>query len=612
MPAILNAQPGIVKQGLYDTIPVDTLKVKKHLQIIENFYDSIQTKAEKKKWSRSLFNSIILPENIIDSTSKGNRSEEQFEVFEGKTIRKIEFIRINPFGTSLSDTSYYNRTWLNNAANTIHVKTNRSVLERQLLIHTGDVVDPLILADNERLIRELPYIEDVRLIVTKVELNSDLVDVTIVTKDVWSIAFYMELKDVDAGKVELWNSNIFGSGNELQDNVHWNGNKTGTWGNEIFFKNRNIFGSFIDGRIYHQNVFAKKSLGIELERKFFTPNTKYAGGFTTFRKSRPIDIWYYDTSFVKEIIDYNSLDFWLGRAFRLDKKNDRETGRRNFILASRTIWKTYEQRPSFEEQNLPEFSNSFTLLNYIAFSTQMFYKTNLIYSFGRTEDIPTGYLAKWTFGQEFGEYQNRTYSSVELSGGRHSQDLGYIYISSALGGFITREKEFQQGVFRAELNYFTNLRNAGQFKLRHFANLYFIRGINRFTTERININDQSGLTGLHKNEINGRQKVVLNLQTVSFAPYYFYGWRFAFFGFADFALLGKQQMALKQFKPYSSFGAGIRLRNERLVFPTFQLRFAFYPNLSGLDVGDFINFLGEEKLNPRNFYTNAPSEIEYK
>ena len=612
IPAFLNAQFDIDMPDMYDSIPADTLKVKRHLQKIENFYDSIQAKAEKKSWSRRLFNAIVLPESTKDSTSDGSRSEEQFSTFEGKTIRSIVFIRLNPFGTSLSDTGYYNRTWVNKSINAIHVKTNRSVLERQLLIDKGDKVDPFVLADNERLIRELPFIDDVRFIVSEVELDDNLVDVTIITKDVWSTAFYLELKDLDAGKLELWNSNILGSGNELQDNIHWNGDKTGTWGNEVFFKNRNIFGSFIDGRIYHQNVFNKRSLGIEFERKFFTPNTKYAGGLNVYKRSRPTDIWYYDTASVKETVGYSNLDFWIGRAFRLDKIDNEEIGRKNFILASRTIWKTFNERPYFEEQNLPEFSSSFTLLNYIAFSSQNFYKANLIFNFGRTEDIPAGYLAKWTFGPQFGEFDIRFYNSVELSRGRHFSNLGYIYLSAAMGGYVTREKEFQQGVFRTELNYFTNLHNAGRFKLRHFVNLYFIRGINRFTTERININDQIGLTGLSKNQINGKQKIVLNLQSVSFAPYYLYGWRFAFFGFADFALLGKQKMALKQFNTYTSFGAGIRFRNERLIFPTFQLRFSFYPNLSGMKFGDYITFLGEEKLNPRNFYTNAPAEIEYK
>ena len=37
------------------------------------------------------------------------------------------------------------------------------------------------------------------------------------------------------------------------------------------------------------------------------------------------------------------------------------------------------------------------------------YKTNLIYSYGRTEDIPYGALFKITAGREFNEFKQRTY-----------------------------------------------------------------------------------------------------------------------------------------------------------------------------------------------------------
>ena len=108
--------------------------------------------------------------------------------------------------------------------------------------------------------------------------------------------------------------------------------------------------------------------------------------------------------------------------------------------------------------------------------------------------------------------------------------------------------------FRA--NYFTNLYILHQFKFRHFANLDYTRGINRNPLERIYINDKSGLTGLSRNDIYGGQKLVLNLESDAFTPYYLYGFRFVLFGFADFAFIGPEKSKFSNIDAYYSPRAG--------------------------------------------------------
>ncbi len=50
-----------------------------------------------------------------------------------------------------------------------------------------------------------------------------------------------------------------------------------------------------------------------------------------------------------------------------------------------------------------------------ALSVQKYTKTNLIYSYGRTEDIPYGSMLKFTTGREFNEFKQRTYLGGEVS-----------------------------------------------------------------------------------------------------------------------------------------------------------------------------------------------------
>ena len=81
---------------------------------------------------------------------------------------------------------------------------------------------------------------------------------------------------------------------------------------------------------------------------------------------------------------------------------------------------------------------------------------------------------------------------------------------------------------------------------------------------------QDGLS-LLKEDLVGTNRMVLNTETVFFTPYQPLGFRIALFGFADFGLLGRDANIFKN-NFYTTFGLGVRLRNERLVFSTIQLR----------------------------------------
>ncbi len=578
----------------------------------DEFFDALKDKAYQNKWTKELHNIVISaakkPSNDTISTIQ---SEVEYLSYKGKIIRQIRFVKLEPFGTSISDTSIHRDSWLNNAANTIHVKTRTSVLQNNLLFKEGDALNPQIMADNERLLRELSNIEDVMFIITEVVGEPDMVDVTVITKDVWSKAFFIELSGVASGKAELWDRNILGTGHELQGNIHWDQTKPNLLGYELFYRNRNILGSFIDNKIFYQDVFDLKSYGISLERRFFTPNTKYAGGLTAIHTRSARYIWYSDSSTIRENVSHNYYDFWIGRAFPISNRNSLQIKRTNFVVSSRIYHEVFMERPKVEEKLLHEFHNRTVWLNSFALSSQTFYRSNLIYSFGRTEDIPIGWKANLIVGREFDEFINRNYGSLSLAFGNYISNAGYIYLSTSGGGYLTTEGEFQQGVFNFGTNYFTNLHMLHQFKFRHFAKLLYTRGINRFNLERIYINDKSGLTGLSRSDIFGRQKLVLNLESDAFSPNFIYGFRFVFFGFADLAVIGPEKVKFSNVDAYTAIGIGVRIRNERLVFPTFQFRLTYYPNLVGMGLGDYFNFSGEKRLNPNNFYINAPSELTF-
>ena len=578
----------------------------------DNFFDTLKNKAYNNKWTKELHNIIILPPKKpgIDSL-KTEQSFLNYVSSTGKTINNIDFVRLDPFGTTIWDTTYENAGFLNQLGNAAHFKTLENVIKRHLVIKSGDKLNPHIIADTERILRELKFIDDVRIIVIEDDLNPDYVNLVVLTKDVWSKAFFVELKDIDAGKLALWDRNIFGMGNSFENNIHWDPSKSDFWGYDAVYESKNILGSFINSEIFYRNVFETESYGIKLERKFLTPNTKYAGGFSLSKVQTIKNIWYSDSLQLQQNLNFSNWDTWIGRSFQLSRPNDLEHKRLNLILASRIVQNNYTERPDeVSERLFYEYHEKLLWLNSITLSAQQYYRSNLIYSFGRTEDIPGGWMTNLSFGKEFSEFKDRYYSSLSLSYGDYFGTLGYLYASSSFGGFVTRENNIEQGVIDIKIKYFTNLFVIGRYKFRYFANYSYLKGIDRFELERININDTRGITGLSSGSIYGQQRASFNIEGVLFSPATLYGFRFAFFGFNDFALIGGQTSNFVNLDSYSGYGFGIRIRNEKLVFPTLQFRVSFYPSID-ISAVDHFRFSGEKKLNPSNFSTTAPNIIDF-
>jgi hypothetical protein len=433
----------------------------------------------------------------------------------------------------------------------------------------------------------------------------------VITKDLWAKGFHLDFSDFNAGRVELWDKNIFGLGNETQSNIYWDGDKRAALGYKGAYGIRNIAGSFIQGKVTYSNIFENHNYGIEFNRQFFTPNTKYAGGASYFRISTLRDVRYFDSLSIITPVDYDDFSFWIGRAFKVNTDNFFLDNRASFILAGAVYRDKYFKRPLVERDLNYVYQNKTQLLTTIAYSRQDFYRSNLIYSFGRTEDIPYGSLINFTFGPEFNEFYTRLYYGLSLSKGDYLFNLGYLQGSLQYGGFI-HKNELEQGIVKLDLNYFTNLFIINRFKIRQFAKFDYTKGIHRFGNEYISINDQNGIPGLTSPDLLGIKKMTLNLETVAFSPYYLYGFRFAFFGSVNMGLIGDRYDKLFSQPLTTGLSVGIRIRNERLIFNTFQIKFTLYPGAPANARRNILILSGETRLQPENFYVKAPQIIKFE
>jgi len=116
--------------------------------------------------------------------------------------------------------------------------------------------------------------------------------------------------------------------------------------------------------------------------------------------------------------------------------------------------------------------------------------------------------------------------------------------------------------------WFSNLLTFRRNRIRQFLALNYTQGWNRKSgyEESIGFTDENGLQALDQYAI-GTNRMVLNTETVMFTPIQPWGFRFAFFGFLDAGTLGYSANPFRN-DGFASFGLGLRIKNERLIFGT--------------------------------------------
>jgi hypothetical protein len=585
------------------------LKYNIELSKEDRFYNRIEKQAKNNFWTRELHDIIITDSRLNKpDTFKTTLSTKTFEAYRKRPIRNIIIKQLPVFGPTISDTLQKPKTILEHTANRLHFQTRKFLIQKNLLFKEQDWVDPDVLADNERVLRSLPYIDDTKIDVLPLGSKTDSVDILVIVKDNWSMAFDLKIDNINTGNLDILHKNIFGFGQEIKNSALWDKTKRPGWGYESSYTIPNIAGSFFKGTILYNRSFGDQTLSFNLNREFFTPNIKYAGGFSF--KNVKSDIRYFQVSPPQNIpIEYNELGIWTGRSFLLTPKNTKRS-RQNLSFAGKIILDKFYDRPVITENSYYELHNKTLFLFSVIYTNQNFYESNLIYNFGRTEDIPVGGKLGLTTGYEFNEFHNRKYLSGEFATGKFLGTYGYLSTSAALGAFFNR-KETEQGILTANLKYFSNLFVVNRFNFRQFITLDLTKGISRFQREFITMNEKLGLTGYRNDSIYGNQRFHIKGETVCFTPWKTYDFKFVLFMYADYTWLSGQSQNLFYGSPYSSFGFGVRLRNERLVFNTIQLRISFYPNIPPGRT-NFINLSGEPILSPPDFSPKAPKLTDFR
>ncbi len=559
---------------------------------------------------REIKNIIIVPPKNGSAADTFN-VESPEKIYLGTTghiIDKIRIIRLKPFGTSVTeDTVPRNLSWLGRAGNTVHVNTREFIIRNALLFREGDLVSAFKLADSERFLRELRYIDDARIIA--IPVSEDHAEVVVLVQDIFPYAVSFGTNFASNANFSVTNRNILGVGVELKAGSFIDSRKDRLMGYEGMLRVQNIGHTFITFQADYLDRYENKRLGFMFTRDFYAPTTKYAGHLSFYDSQVPVNFNHPevpDPLTYPILVRFNYTDVWLGRSFLINKNPFNK--QRNNITVSLGAQRTYFiDRPENSQSLYYKFQNRTTLLSSLTYSQQAYYTANYIYNYGRTEDIPYGYLASVVAGKEFNELYDRPYIGANFSAGYYLPKLGYLSGQAVYGTFFRKGTE--QGTVSVELNYFTNLYVIGRYSQRTFINGQYTRQLDTRLDDYLIIDGDYGIPGFRNDSIMGRHRFNISAEQDLFTPWKPGGFRFVMYAFANVCWLGGYDKNILESTCYTSFGVGFRIRNNRLIFNTLQIQFAYFPNIPSNSRFRYIEFSKETVLKPRNFMPKAPAVV---
>ncbi len=551
--------------------------------------------AKKKGLLGKLGQSIAISNNPNADSSLLSivKNIDPYIIYKGNIIRKIIIRKVN-FGQSVNDTAKTFDGFLSRMGDKLHVSPTEKTIRNDLFFKSGDSLLPYLMADNDRFLRTIPYLQDARISIHEVtgdDSNIDSVDVIVYYKEVFPISGTATVDNSSSLFLEGTDDNFRGRGDRIDIQTLFDYNRDPKTGFGIEYTRRNIKGSFIDLTAGYQNINPAFNSGRREENTVYTkltlplvsPYYFWTGEIQTSLHFTRND-YIVDSLFLQDFnYRYTSTDAWVGYNITghnllhsTVKRRDRE------FLAVRFINTNFSQIPlKYKTVYNYLYANQTSVLAAYSIFRQEFYRTSFIYGFGRNEDVPEGFnysaIAGWTDKSQY----VRPYLGVDLQRNYFSKNKDYFNFEFKAGGYFN-EGNFQDISVLASLEAFSKLRRVkhSRWLIRHYFTGSFTQQFNTFLNEPLVLNSSYGIPQFANPDTTASTRLTGNLQSVFYNTWKFFGFSFAPFSFGSITYLKPMGKPISEGDGYVSVGAGLRTRNENLVFGTIELKIFYFPRVT--------------------------------
>lgn len=561
---------------------------------VKRFYDSLESKTNRFPVTRFVFD-VLIRTPKVDTTMQGRLVDEaaELEKYKGRTIGDITIERFDVFENA--------KSFVQKTANGIHKRTNKNVIRKDLFFKPGDRIDPEQIVRNNRLLRSRRYISDMWMEFIPRKDDTTIVDIKLITRDSWTIGAKLDLGNKQRARMELYDINFLGTGTRfgVQTNYDWGGSRYG--GNMFTYYSPNLFGTFLSTDIMIGRAFEESRIDLELRKDFYMP-TDYEFGAAYNEDKLLFDQLYIDED---TLISYRNWDVWAGLSKQLG------SWKSSAFLTARYSDMDFGRRPEVGPRFNPRFHNYDMALVGLGMYREKFYAANMIYGFGYKEYLAAGYRADITLGYNNGEFHKDYYVGLHFRRGAYTR-IGYFLGDVTAGTFIERGTgDWWQSAVAANARWFSNLFILGRSRMRQFVTINYTRGWNRAegNNEYLTFTKRSGPRSIREH-ILGQHRAVINTESVIFTPWQPLGFRIALFGYVDAGWLGfDPNLFANNF--YTSFGLGIRIRNDRFIFNTIQLRLGLAAGKGGIIDNRWFQVSSEQRIDQYRFIPTRPSVMDF-
>ena len=578
--------------------------------------EKLEELTSKSKFTRWLQKAVFKPgkkqtQQTNIQAINPNEIDKNLEKYHGKIIRNINIVTLDPFGYSEKDSTRVPHKTLDKIGNNLHLKTKAFTIRNLLLFDKNKPFDSIQIKESERIIRSQRYIRRVLITPQEIANNPDSVDIHIRVLDSWSI--YPSGSISTSGmRVKLTSYNFGGFGHYFSNEYRnrFNENREGY---SSQYQLNNIANTFITtGISYREDLNKNISKSLYAERPFYSPLTKWAGGFSLSQHHLKDSVYSLENEALYHEFKYNYIDVWGGYAIKLSEKETESKVITNLIASVRFTGRDHMQKPPLAHNPDNFYSDSQRVLFSLGINSMNYIQDRYIYHHDRIEDIAVGKIFSLTTGVQQLDYKNRTYFGARFALGKYTNS-GYFGGEVQWGSYF-HKSHLEQSVFRMEGIYFTRAFKVGRWLFRQFFNPELVYGYNRLDNydDKITLNGSYGIDGFDSYNLRGTKKLLLNFQTQSYAPNSWFGFRFSPFLSGSLGLISDKGENFFKNELYTSVTLGIMITNDFLNVSRIQLSLSYYPKMPG--VGNHIiktNHIRNSNFRLQDFRYGAPQPVPY-
>ena len=567
---------------------------------IHSLRDSTFLLRSKKGIFKKLGDAIWIdaPQFEVQNTNSVFKNEFAFKKFKGKIINQIQISSVS-YETSFNDTMQSGKKIKRAVEEALYNSTTNKTMLRNLFFTTGDTLYPYLIADNEKFLRELAFIQDARIIASIDPADSNGVVINIQWKDIFPFGGSANLGSLQSFNAEVNHNNLLGLGDKIQINALYDLDRRPLAATGFEYIKRNLFGSFLNLTVgidkfkpaFNSGRREEHARYIKGELPLVSPYHSFTGGFE-FGKYEANNN--YNTLLSYQHLykyAYGIMDGWMGINIGagLRIKDNLQTRLRKFI-SFRAVSKRFSHLPdtAILKYNI-HYSNIDAGLIAFNIFKQEYYHTNYIYGFGRNEDVPEGYNLSVVSGLTQRNSRTRPYIGIDYERDYFTNQENYTNFILKLGGYM-HNGSLEDISFLSSLNYFTALKKLSnpKWSKRNFVELSATQQLNTILNEPLFLRSEFGIPTFRNDNIQAATRVSCNLESVYYNMVKYYGFSFAPFVFVNTSYIKLIGEAIQKGSIYTALGLGCRTRNENLVFGTIELKAYYYPrtisNMTPLNV----------------------------